>query len=824
MPETIIEQFTRKTVVHGKGPKDASIMIIGEAPGADEEKFGRPFVGSSGRLLEILLNKAGILRQQCYITNVVKERPHKNDISQFLDLSKKVPVESPEYHRYKLYLIDEINEVNPNVIIAVGSVALYTLTGKKSVTKWRGSILESETGHKVIPIIHPAAALRQYIYRHFISFDLKKVVREKDFPEIKLKDRYYLVDPDFMQVMGFLKVCKEKPMVAFDIEVSHEEVSCISFAYDEHQAISIPLTKGGDSEYYTLQEEREIWNMISEILEDEDIISLGQNVVFDATFLFRKYGIKAKNLHDTMIMMAILYPDFPKGLDFITSVFSDLNYYKDERKDMNTIISNNEAFWVYNARDSIVLMEAYPRIKQDLERMNLWETYENQRRLIQPLLYMTELGIKMDVDGMKNASVAADERLLEIEKEVNELTGRNMNLRSPTQLKEYFYGDKRQGNLGIKPYLDKGRPTTNEGALVRLARGTSTREPLKEAQLILEHRGLSKMNGTYLNMSLDDDNRVRTSMNPVGAKTGRLSSSKTIFGTGANLQNQPPMMKEFMLVDDNCVGYDIDLGQAENRIVAYIAPEPKMMEAFETHADIHSRTASYIFGIPEDEIRQMDKEGVKCETIGTGDYTHRFWGKKANHAFNYGQGYKKFAYQVEIPEDEGKMIHSRYHSAYPGVRKYHNWVQASLEKDRILENVLGRKYLFLDRWSFEMFESAYAFIPQSTVGDIINRRGLNYIYYNQDLFEPVMLLNQIHDSIVFQIPRRFSYEQHAKCIISICKSLETPLTFRGREFSIPADLTILPKNLKDGKEVSGASNMSVSDLTTIIKQTVEEDA
>lgn len=802
---------TRKRIVHGHGPKNARILIVGEAPGAEEDRTGKPFVGSAGELLEQLLNQAQIHRSECYITNVIKERPPGNDISKFISLDRKITT-TDEYIKYRLYLLDEIHEINPHIIIAAGNVSLYALTGERGITKWRGSLLEGVTGHKVMPILHPASALREYMNRHFISFDLKRAKKEAETREIVRTERSYITSPTFHQSVDYLNQCKSADLVGFDIEVSHKEVSCISFARSANSAISIPFTKNGE-EYFSVEQEYIIWKIIGELLESPKIEKVAQNASFDTTFLFRRYGIKCQNIHDTMIAMAILFPDFPKSLGFITSIYTDMPYYKDERKSMDSVVPDEDGFWMYNAKDSIVLVEALPKMMAELDRMDLRETYDHQRRLLGPILYMTEQGIRMDVDNMREEALQVQGEILEIEQKINEVAGYEINSRSVPQLKQYFYGDKRQGGLGIRPYLKDGKPTTDEGALIRLARGTSTREPSEVARLLLRHRSLSKLKGTYLDMSLDEDDRVRTAMNPVGARTGRLSSSKTIFGTGANLQNQPPIMKNFMLIDDDHIGYEIDLGQAENRIVAYVAPEPKMIEAFETGADVHSRTASYIFNLPEKEISRMNKEGVMCDTIGDGSYTHRFWGKKANHAFNYGQGYKKFAYQVEIPEDEGQMIHEKYHSAYPGVRKYHEWIKGKLSKDRTLENLMGRKYMFLDRWSHQMFEAAFAFIPQSTVSDIINRRGLIPIYEDQDKYAPVKILNQVHDSIVIQISKRFSAREHARCILGIAKSLEHKLIFRGREFVIPCDLKILPTNLKDGEEISNVVRLSIEELT-----------
>lgn len=817
-----IDINTTKRVVYGEGDKNAKILIVGEAPGAREDRVGKPFKGKAGQLLNKMLRKAGILRQACWITNVVKEKPPGNNIDKFIEIKKGSVYPTSEYKKYEDYLYDEIRDIDPNIIVPTGATALWAVCREKGITKWRGSVIDSIVDrpdgngkYKALPVLHPASAFRQYIWQHYIAFDLKKVRKKKDSPDIKRKDRQYILRPDFHQVMSYLEDCKNKDRHAFDIEVSGKEVSCISFAKDTKSAISIPFRDRG-REYFGIEQEAEIWESIGELLEGP-VASIAHNATFDATFLFRKYGIKTDNIHDTMVAHAILYPEFKKGLGFITSIYTDIPYYKDEgkenfNKDYDTF---NQSFWLYNAKDSIVLMEALPKMMKELQEQGNLETYEDQIKLIEPLLFMTGKGIKMDVKGLEAQSSLYEAKIARLETELNQEVGYQINPRSPKQLKEYFYGE-----LGIKPYTNNGNPTTDESAMIRLARGTKSRNPIKAADLVLELRSLNKMKGTYLDMKLDEDGRLRSSFNPVGTKTGRLSSSKTIFGTGANLQNQPPMMKTFMLADEDHIAYEIDLGQADNRVVAYIAPEPKMIEAFENNIDIHSRTASYIFDMPEDQIAQMDEEGVMCETIGKGDYSHRYWGKKANHAFNYKQGYKKFAYQVEIPENQGKFIHNQYHSVYPGIRKYHNWIEEELKSSRSLTNLFGRRYMFLDRWGYHLISEGTAFIPQSTVADIINRWGLLPVYYNQEEYKEVLLLNQIHDSIVNQIKLEDNnFERHAEILLNISESMEQTLEFRGREFSIPCDLSIYPVNLKEGPEIEDVTKYHQHELASIIEET-----
>lgn len=580
-----------KKLVYGTGPADAQIAIVGEAPGETEAREGIPFVGASGMLLNTLLSQVGLSRTGCYITNVIKEHPYRNNIKPFIDLDRKAIKESEAYTRYRQELKEELSEINPSLIIAVGKVSLYALTGKRGILKWRGSVLESTLlpGVKVLPIIHPADALRQYVLRHFILFDLKKAPKLAKSRELPVDNRTYILRPTFEECVTFLQNLKETPRFAFDIEVSRGQLDCISFAPTADLAISIPFVEG-PNEYFPLPQEREIIRLIAEVLESSESEKIGHNTTFDATFLLSRYGIKSRNLHDTMVAQAILFPDFPKGLAFVTSIYTDIPYYKDEGKEaMFQGGSSGMQFWLYNAKDSIVLMEAFPKMLKDLERQGNLDTYHHQRSLIEPLLFIGTRGLAIDGDSLRIKAAEAKVQLAEITEQINLAAGKPINASSPKQLLEFFYGDCK-----IKPYLKLGKPTTDEKALVKLSHHKHPKASAV-ASLMLKHRKLDKLRGTYYEVKISPDGRLRCSMNPVGTKTGRLSSSQTIEGYGANLQNQPKSMKKYMHPDPGCIFIELDLAQAENRVVAYISGDDAMIDAFEQGRDLHRQTAGIIF-------------------------------------------------------------------------------------------------------------------------------------------------------------------------------------------------------------------------------------
>jgi uracil-DNA glycosylase family 4 len=773
------------TIVPPSGPTDCKIAFVGEAPGADEVRYMKPFVGKAGKIFSNILRSVGVIREHCYITNVVKERPPGNDISKFIKRVGKRVVTTPEFDIYREALYRELEEVKANVIVTLGWTATFALTGRHEITKVRGSILEW-SGRKVIPTIHPSAIQYSdmsgkgglYIYKYFIELDIRKAVKQSFSPEIKLPSRILRIKPTYLEAIEYIVECHQEAKVGFDIEVMRGEISCLSIAISPHDAMCIPFIAEGKP-YFNDYEEGEIWAAVGHLLEDDTVTKVGQNIIFDAGMMLNRLGIKTKNVDDTMIAQGILTPDFPKGLDFITSIHTDEPYYKDEgKKWMNLGGSTEEDFWRYNNRDSAVCLEAFPKIMSEVQGMGNGAVYEEQRNLIYSLLYMQERGMLVDVEGIRKASEDAEKEIEELNEQFQELCGEEVNTRSPKQLATYFYIKK-----GYPIYKKGGKPTVDEKALKRLARKTAQREASKEATLLLKIRKLQKLKGTYLDMKLSDG-RMKSAYNPVGAAdSGRLSSSRDIFGRGGNLQTLPNSVRRFVSADPGYILYSMDLSQAENRIVAYIAPVIEMLDAFEKGVDIHSKTASLIFGIPIEEVSDVPGS---CP-LGNGDQSQRFWGKKANHGLNYGMGYKRFALENEMPEGEAKLIVDRYHAAYPGVRQYHNWVEEELRRNnRQLINPFGRVRVFLNRWGPALFNEASNFIPQSTVADIINRWGINFLYRRD--FEGLELLNQIHDSLVFQIPTALGTLHHANCIIAIKESLSQEILFRGRSFRIPVDL------------------------------------
>ena len=798
----------RRLYVPASGPTDAKIAAVGEQPGTEEIRARppKPFIGPAGRGLDECLQMTGIPRRELYVTNVIKDLDAP--LKHYIDLGTRGNWSiSEEGHEYIKELGEELRAVRPNIIIAFGNVALLALTNRVGITKWRGSIIESTIcpGIKVIPTFHPATIIPpkfNFLNKPLICEDLLRAKAESEFKEIHRTPRHVWIAPSFVESISALEHCYNVGLqgqkIALDIEVINGEVDCISAGWSPVDAISIPF-RDRNGHYFHIEQEVEVMKWVAKILEHEDIEKVGASFIFDTQFLFRKYGIiPGGELHCTQIAQKISYPDYPAGLDFVTTMHTDMPYYKADGKQWIKMGTGTwEQWWNYNGLDSIVPVEAIEKQLIVLEKQDNLETYNRQRKLIKPLLYMGERGIKIDIQGMLEYKNEQQSTLDNLAEKLNESVGRDINYSSPAQLKEYFYKE-----CNIKPYKKRTSQgtytiTTDVDALKRISRLNV--KGSEAAKFMLDIRGLSKRISTYLNIGkVDEDGRYRSSYKPVGADTGRLASGETIFGTGGNQQNWPHDLLRFFVFDDGYIGYGLDLSQIENRIVAYVGGVIPQIEAFERGEDLHRLTASIITGKPPDQI--SDEDGSSF--LGDGRQSERFWGKKGNHATNYDVGYKTFALKYEMPEANAKHVLETIHRGYPQIREgYQVLIQNMLRDKRMVTNLFGRNRLFLGpivpsipnipkAAVLDTYRKAYAQLPQSTCADKINEQGIEYVYYNQDLFGPLELLAQIHDQIVFQIPLSVPLVEHARMILLIKKSLETPLHWHGATIETPVDLTV----------------------------------
>lgn len=466
---------------------------------------------------------------------------------------------------------------------------------------------------------------------------------------------------------------------------------------------------------------------------------------------------------------------------------------------------NREDFLVYNALDSACTLQCRNEFWQDLSE-GFEPAYQMTTALYEPLMFMQSRGILVDRTALEITKKEILASAATKQEELNQLCGRPLNVNSPKDCQTYFYVE-----LGLPPYYNEGSVTVDDLALQRLSRGTAKRPGLRQAKLVQDIRGLQKLHGTYLDIEFDADGRMRCSYNPRGTKFGRLSSSKTVFGTGTNMQNLPQEFKKFLVADPGYVFVEIDKRQAEWVVVAYLSGDANMLSVVESGQDTHVHTASLMFGVPHELIEaegklvgsNTDPDLIASLRLSLRDIrianlprtmSGRQCGKKSNHGLNYDEGFSKFALINEIEQPEAKRIVEMYHHIYPGIRTWYEGIKRQLQRERALTNCFGRKVRFMDSWGPDLWKAAYSMLPQSTVVDSLNQ-GMVKIYHDEALCgvdkDNIDLLAQVHDSILLQVPVEvISHPVFQLVQKRLYDYVSPPLTYNGRTFKIATDMKV----------------------------------
>lgn len=467
-------------------------------------------------------------------------------------------------------------------------------------------------------------------------------------------------------------------------------------------------------------------------------------------------------------------------------------------------------FLKYSGLDSACTLMAHDGFWNDLDP-EFTTAYDMTINILPVLMFMQERGILINTNALEETKVDVLRSKAEKQEELNALCGRALNVNSPKDCVSYFYSE-----LGIPSYKNaKGNPTVDDAALQRLVRGTVAKPGLRQAKLVQEIRGLGKLYGTYLNLEFDPDKRLRCSYNPRGTKFGRLSSSKTIRGTGTNFQNLPPEFKKFLVADPGYIFIEVDKRQAEWVVVAYCSGDANMISAVERGEDVHAHTASSMFNVPINIVKYEDKV-IGHSTNATEIHERRMsdpllaefyvgaypvWprtmslrqcGKKSNHGLNYDEGPFGFALINEIEIPEAKRIVNMYHEIYVGIRLWYSSIVSHLQKSRTLTNCFGRSVRFMGAWGDDLFKSAYSMLPQSTVVDSLNK-GMVDIYEDKEICGTtganVDILAQVHDSILMQVPISFIRQQarYEEFIKKVTDYTSPDITYLNRTFKIASD-------------------------------------
>lgn len=484
--------------ITGKGSSHSPLMIVADYPDENDSRRKEPFSGPPGNMLDEMLKKAGSSIQQCFKTHAFQRQPPGGNI-------KLVPKGMIE--EGKKYLWSEIEAIKPNCILALGDLALELCSGKRGLTEYRGSILQSLGLPKVVASIHPRRLFLSskeggigYEARTYVQLDINRAVDESKTSTLDLPKRVLQVAKSSSDIINFRRQYADRKRAASDIEVKHCIPNCVSIAFDPWHSMSVPLfNPKGFPQFIPEYQYPEIYECLYWIFQECEII--GQNWKFDSDKL-DKIGLPSPKFYaDTMLMAHVLHSELPKSLQFLASIYTREPYYKSELKEFNFHKSDIDDLFLYNAKDSAVTFEVYNAMVRDLIDLKFDTFYFNfQHKLHDLYRHIETTGIKFDRRIQKELWEqygAHEERL---QKELDTLVDHPVNVASPKQIKTLLFDE-----LGFPR-----RESTNEETLVALY-GNHTTTPLKKRviDLILELRGVRKAKGTYIAIEPDFDDRVR---------------------------------------------------------------------------------------------------------------------------------------------------------------------------------------------------------------------------------------------------------------------------------------------------------------------------
>lgn len=736
-------------------------MIVGEFAHEQDILRNAPFIGGSGYELTKMLMEAGIPREQCFITLVCRTRAPGGRTEGLVAESKKY-VTPQHIHRNGKWVLPivmegldllrkEIERVKPNVVIAMGNLALWALTGEWGVTNWRSSVMESNLvpGQKIIPTLNPSMVLVNWPSRPMVVHDLKRAKRQSASPEIIRTDYKFVIRPDYDTAISTLEWLLESYIepawkrmlpvkISCDIETRAGHIACIAFAWSKTEAICIPLMCVSNPEgYWTLEQEANLVMLMCRILMKSHII--GQNWNYDATYIHHFWHHLAPLVTDTMIQQHSCFSNLEKGLAYLSSMYcEDHLYWKDDRTNWTEGPKGEgeDQYWIYNCTDAVRTLAINEVLDKVIESLEVVEVNRFQQHLRYLALKCMNTGFLVHEENRKKFSFGMLEEVAKRNAFIQHIVGHELNIQSPLQMQQFFYGE-----MAMTPIIDKktGSKTTNDQALQILAQREPILAPM--CRKIAELRTLKVLHSTFIEAGVDRDGRMRTSFNVAGTDTYRFASKKNPFGGGCNFENvtkggesedgmEIPNVRKIFRPDPGYTIFDTDLDSADLRIVTWESNCQWMKEQFK------NGRKPYV---------EVMKEYYKDQSKSKHSKEYPMF-KALCHGTNYLGTAAGIAPRIGLLVHETERIQKWYYEMCPEIRKWQEEIKKQVAGRRYIQNAYGYKFHFFDRIQGTIFNQAVAWIPQSTVSCLINR-----IWEAIDNHLPeVTILNQVHDSLVGQ--------------------------------------------------------------------------
>lgn len=553
---------------------------------------------------------------------------------------------------------------------------------------------------------------------------------------------YKLVDnlDDMVAICDFFMT---KQAVSLDTETTstqaiEAELVGLSFAVEEHKAYYVPVPA-------EREQAQTIVNIFKPLYEHPKILKIGQNIKYDLEVL-AAYGVKlAGPMFDTMIAHYLIQPELRHNMDFMAEVY--LHYrtiHIDEligpkgKKQLSMRDLAPEQVYEYAAEDADVTLMLKNKLEPELERIGASSLFADIEMPLMPVLASMELGgVRIDTESLAETSNILTKRMNDLELRIHSLAGREFNVSSPKQVGEVLFDEMK---ITDKPKKTKtGQYVTSEEVLQTL------RGKHEIVADILEHRGLKKLLGTYVDalpkLINPRTGHIHTSFNQTVTATGRLSSSDP------NLQNIPVRgedgkeIRRAFVPEPGSLFFSADYSQIELRVMAHLSGDENMIEAFREGHDIHAATAAKIYKVGMDEVTRDQRTKAK----------------RANFGIIYGITVFGLAERLDISRDEARQLIDGYFETFPRVRDYMEQAKEQARTQGYVETLFHRRRYLPDINSRNATVRGFAErnainAPiQGTAADIIKVAMIRIAerFAREGVRSKMML--QVHDELNFSV-------------------------------------------------------------------------
>ena len=516
------------------------------------------------------------------------------------------------------------------------------------------------------------------------------------------------------------------------------ELVGLSFAVEEHQAFYVPIPENREE----AQKRVEIFRSV---YENEKILKIGQNLKYDLEVL-RNYDIELKGkMWDTMIAHYLIQPELRHNMDYMAEIY--LNYQTIHIDELIGAKGKNQRsmreldpkeVYEYAAEDADITLQLKNKLEPELKKQGAEKLfYEIEMPLMPVLAEMEMTGVCLDTDSLAETSKQLTQRMLDIEQRIYELAGEHFNIASPKQVGDILFDKLKIIDKAKK--TKKGQYVTSEEVLQQL------RHKHEIVGLILDHRGLKKLLGTYIEalpkLINPRTGHIHTSFNQTITATGRLSSSDP------NLQNIPirgedgKEIRKAFIPEPGCLFFSADYSQIELRVMAHLSQDPQMIEVFREGKDLHAATAANIYKKPIEEVTRDE----------------RTKSKRANFGIIYGITVFGLAERLDIPRDEAKMLIDGYFDTFPQVHDYMEKSKEVARQQGYVTTLFGRRRYLPDINSANSVVRGFAErnainAPiQGTAADIIKVAMIHIFQrFKTEGIKSKMIL-QVHDELNFSV-------------------------------------------------------------------------